>query len=57
MGLVAFLTRIESAASGAAFGGSTQRFFFNGREVPFSGSRSTSLKEVPLNKIEDLANT
>jgi len=39
------------------FGGSTQRFFFNGREVPFSGSRSTSLIEVPLNKIEDLANT
>jgi hypothetical protein len=57
MGLCAFLTRIESAASGAAVGGSTQRFFFNGREVPFSGSRSTSLKEVPLNKIEDLANT
>jgi len=39
------------------FGGSTQRFFFNGREVPFSCSRSTSLIEVPLNKIEDLANT
>jgi hypothetical protein len=39
------------------FGGSTQRFFFNGREVPFSCSRSTSLKEVPLNKIEELANT
>ena len=57
MGLVAFFDSNRKRRRRRRFGGSTQRFVFNGREVPFSGSRSTSLIEVPLNKIEDLANT